>query len=270
VWWPAVTWVIVAAGTLVNVLLSALDAPLHIMEVVKWGIYAAEYMMLVIWCSWGTGSQVFRLIAGIAVGALWMPASWIGYWIASPDRMGHYTHEMQQMLTVVPPAFAISMVPLCVMRWLGWRFFSHQSHAPLASPLAWVLLVAFAVGMLTCFYVDRWVGDDLVLSCTIGLVLGAIAAATAPLLSWGFLGHSIRPSFILLAWLPPVPIALLACGFFGYLGLEGIAGETTFAAVVAAIVAIGCLFMIFLCWRVAGLRLISQSVAEPSDAADSR
>jgi len=281
VWWPAVSWVVVAAGTLVNVLLGALDAPLHIREDVKWGVYAAEYMTLVIWCSWGTGSQVFRLIAGIVVGALWMPASWIGYWIASPDRMGHYTHEMQQMLTVVPPAFVISMVPLCVMRWCGWRFFSPQSPVPRASPLAWIILVAFVIGMLACFSVDRWAADDLVLSRTVGLLLGAVVAIVAPCFTLAFLGTQLKVQWILLALiLVPVP----GLGFASQFAMPGPGANAVFAygpALVASLSSMVPVTIAFWVLRIAGLRYRGSMPVdalrsrkhgqeEPSDAAESR
>lgn len=267
VWWPPVSWAAVAAGTLANVLLGAWDSPSDIMSAVKWGMYAAEYTMLVIWCSWGTGSQGFRLITGIAVGALWMPASWIGYWIASPDRTGHYTHEMQQMLTVVPPAFAISMIYLCVMRWFGWRLFAPPSLMRRESPLAWILLVAFAVGVSACFSVDRWGADDLVLSCTIGLLLGAVVAIEAPCFTLAFLRTQLKAKWILLAViLVPVP----GLGFASQFAMPGPGGNAVYAyseAFVASLASMVPLTIAFWVSRVAGLRCRAST---PVDALPSR
>lgn len=261
VWWPAVTWAAVAAGTLVHVLLGAWDAPSDTTSAVKWGMYAGGYMLLVIWCSWGTGSQSIRLIAGIVVGGLWMPASWIGFWIASPDRIGQYTHEMQQMLTVVPPAFMISMLPLCVMRWCGWRFCSSPSSAFGRSPLAWVTLAAVAVGMLACFSADRWAADDLVLSCVVGLLLGAVVAIVAPFLALALLGPHLKVQWMLIALiLVSVPGVIFASHF----AIPGPGANAVYAygpALVASIASMVPVTLAFWIWRLAGLRYCSSTPA---------
>jgi len=171
------------------------------------------------------------------------------------------------MLTVVPPAFAISMVPLYVMRWCGWRFFSTQSPAPRLSPLAWILLVAFAVGVLACFSVDRWAADDLALSHTIGLSLSAVVAVVAPSFTLAFLGTQLKVQWILLA-LILVPVQGLGIATrFGMPGPGGTAVHAYSGALVASLASMVPVTIAFWVLRIAGLRY-RESI--PADALQSR
>ena len=250
--WPAVTWAAVPAGTLVNVLLGAWDAPSDIMIAVKWGIYAGEYMLLVIWVSWGPGPHASRFCATIVTGSFWMLASWTA-WFAFRMRHGVFGRELEQMLTLVPPAFAISTILIWSMRMWGWRF-----HWPrVVSPPPFPLAIRFLAFVLPAVWFRLSVGffqqDDLLWSAVLGLLLGAVALLAAPWLSLAFLAKDLKPWWLLPAFvLVPAPGLVLASQF--PIPSGGGSAHLYDSAFVASVTALAMMTLAFMLWRWIGIR----------------
>jgi hypothetical protein len=239
----------------------------------RWGLYAAEYMAFAAWLAWGPPTWLHRVASVGLLGLAWMSAGWAAVWVARPEYFAAFGTERLQILTIVPLALFLGTLPLILMR--RWCRCAPLSVTALSGTLMQVVCAIVVMGIWgMVIFAHRFRGPhlkwDLLTAALVALVLGAIAAASSPFLAWGFLGRSIRPPYIILAWLPPAPLALLGSRLCGGPGPGGNAVYPTWDSLFIALVAIVSLTMIFLWWRIAGLRLASQSQAEPSVGADSR
>lgn len=244
------------------------------LEYPPWGIYAAEYIVFATWLAWGLPPPLCRAAAVSALGISWMLASWAGLWVANPEFFAYSGAERLRVFTLAPLALLLGTLPLAVMR--RWFRFVAPSSSPSGNNSANIVSIVTLVCVgAVIIAAHRFRGPDLrwdiLIAALIAIVLGAIAAATAPLLAWGFLGREVRPLQILLACLAPTLLAALASLCFGAPG-PGAAGvvHATPEAAVAAIVTTVCLCVSFWCWRFRGIRLAPTRKAEPSDGADLR
>jgi hypothetical protein len=249
-----------AAVAIVNMALGSLAYTSDLVWSLKWGLYAGEYLLLAIWGSWGIGGHLRRITTIAWIGIIWMLASWIGFGIANPQHVFSYTHEMQQMFTVVPLAFAISTFPLWIMRIGNWRFHGTPVLAHHASSLDGSAIAVFAVVTFFCFHADRYVSDDLFLSAIIGPLLGAVALGLAPLLSLAFLGNRVNVCWSLPALILATVPGLAFASVFAMPGPGAAVNYFYFESVVVSCCAFFAATVAFFFWRSMGIRHSEQAV----------
>ena len=240
----------------------------------RWGIYAAEYIVFATWLAWGPPTLLSRVAAVSVLGLTWMVANWAGLWAAKPGYFAAFGAEKLQVFTLAPLALSIGTLPLVPLRrWFRFEAPSQSVFQNAFWSVAWALVLV-STGMVViaahCFR-GRDLGWDLLIAMIIAVVLGAIAAATAPLFARGFLGKAARPQPILIACLMLPMLGIVASRFFGMPG-PGAAGVVyaTAEAAVAALVTTLLLCLTFGWWRLIGMRFAARDLAEQSLAAESR
>ncbi len=240
----------------------------------RWGVYAAEYIAFAAWLAWGPPTALCRIAVVTLLGISWMLGTWAGLWAADPMYRRGFGGERLGVFTLAPLALVLGTLPLAAMRtWFRLVAPLSRSSRNNSANVVSILTVACVGAVIIAAHRVRgpdlhW---DIWIAAQIAIILGVIAAATAPLLAWGFLRGEVRPIPILLACLAPAPLAALASRFYGMPG-PGAAGvvHATSEAAAAAIVTTVCLCVTFACWRFLGIRVASTQKAEPGVGADSR
>jgi len=250
--WPHhVLWAVIPVGVAFNIAFGAF-APRFAPEFVKLGVYAGEFLALAIWGSWGPGPHATRFCAATVTGGVWMLASWTA-WFVFQMHDGVYGRELEQMLTLVPPAFAISTLPMWFMRVFGWRFHWPCSVLPTKSPLFFRFLVAVLPAVWFRLSVGLIRQEDLFWFPIVGLMLGAIALFVAPCLSLALLGKELKlwwlvPGLVL----APAPGLVLASRFPVPSG--GGSAYLYDYAFVGCVTALVIMMLAFMFWRWIGIR----------------
>ena len=183
---------------LLNAILGAMNSGSDLQAFTKWGIYAGEYVALVTWFTWGNGSLIGRLALVAWLGTAWMLSVWCGYGIArgTPAAFA-YSTEFRYVFNVIPLAFLLSSIPmLCLSKW--WAFQTTEARQKRPTLLiASLIPIVVSIGLAYMKTTDlAW---EFFYSVVIGIVLGSLAAVTAPTLSIAILGDYIKPRFIMLA-----------------------------------------------------------------------
>jgi len=248
--WPhTMLWFALPVGAIFNVALGALAPPF---DLLNWGVYAGEYLALAIWASWGPGPHASRLCATAVTGSVWMLTSWSA-WFAFRVHHGLLGLELEHMLTVVPPAFAISTSLMWALRLWGWRFHWPRVLSLPASPLAIRFLACVLPAVWFRVSIGLFQQGDLFWSAVLGVLLGTFALVVAPWLAVAFLGKKLRPWWLLPASvLSPAPGLMLAAQF----PIPSGGGSTHLysTAVVASVTALVITILAFLFWRRIGIR----------------
>ena len=240
---------------LLNVALGAIDVNSAVGALTEWGLYAGEYVILVIWFAWGTGTILGRLALVSAIGMAWALSPWIGYAIARPDRAFSSRETFYYVFNVLPLAFAISSFPLMLFR----KTSSFQLGMPKpSSRLGLLLLVPLSVCIAFAYSQCMYLYWNIVYSVVIGVFLATVSAICAPLLSSAILGESIRPRIILAVFVfgcvPGIYLAnILAVPGPGPSGVVSAWFESIGSSILAISLAIGTFFY----WRFIGVRFIT-------------
>jgi hypothetical protein len=129
-----------------------------------------------------------------------MTASALGFVIQFPDRFGQYSGDLQVMLTVVPLALTITMLPLYVLRSWRWRLQLSPPVSLWSSLTVWLMLAAISAAMIGCFLGVRSGGDNLILTARVRVVLGAYALLVAPSLTLAFLSKQFQVRWLFVAF----------------------------------------------------------------------
>jgi len=256
--WPhKVLWAALPMGAVVNIAVGALSPPLNMLN---WGVYSGEYLALAIWASWGPGPHASRFCATAVTGSVWILASWTA-WFAFRVHHGFLGLEPEHMLTIVPPAFAISGILMWAMRMWRWRFHWPRVASPPTSPLAFRFLASVLPALWFRLSVDRFQQGDLFWSAVLGVLLGTLALVVAPWLSVALLGKQLRPLWLLPALvLAPAPGLVLASQF--PIPSGGGSAHLYGTAVVESVTALGMTILAFLFWRWIGIRNSAHATIE--------
>ena len=254
-----VLWAVLPVGVAFNIVFGAV-APQFAPEFVKLGVYAGEFLALAVWVSWGPGPHATRLCAATVTGVAWMLASWTA-WFVLQMHDGVYGRELEQMLTLVPPAFTLSTLPMWFMRMCGWRFHWMSSESPSTPPLVLRLLAPILPIVWFRLSIDFLQHDDLFWFPILGLLLGAVAILVAPCLSLAFLSKELRPWWVVPACiLVSAPGLVLASQF--PIPSGGGSAYLYDSAVVASVTALVTMMVAFVFWRWIGVRTSAETAIE--------
>lgn len=239
---------------LLNVAFGAIDFNSDAGEIAKWGLYAGEYITLVIWFAWGSGTLLGRLTLVSGLGLAWVFSSWTGYVIAWPDRAFSSRESFYYIFNVLPLAFAISSVPLLLFRktcsfQLGTTKSSSRVGLILLVPLSICIVVTYS----QCMYL-YW---NLFYSVVIGILLACVSGITAPFLAYAILDRHIRIRIILAVLVVGCVPGIYVANIFSMPG-PGAAGVVSlwFESIGGSIAAITLVIGTFFYWRFIGVRFV--------------
>lgn len=244
----------VAACAAFNAAIGAIPLKSEAAYFAKLGVYAGEYITVAIWCSWGSASHLFRLGTGALVGVVWMTASALGFFVQFPDRFGQYSGDRQKMLTLVPLALTITMLPLYVLRSWRWRLQLSPPVSLWSSLAVWLMLAAISAAMIGCFLGVRSGGDNLILTVLVGVVLGAYALLVAPSLTLAFLGKQFQVRWLFVAVTLVLVLGIALASRFAVPGPGAAPTYLYRPAFLFSLSLIAPVLIAFLIWRVAGMR----------------
>lgn len=223
-------------------------------EITKCGLYAGEYVILVIWLAWGTGTILGRLTLVSAFGLAWALSTWIGFGIAKVERAFAYSQEFYYVFNVLPLAFAISSFPVMLFRktcsfQLGTTKSSSRVGLILLVPLSICIVVTYS----QCMYL-HW---NLFYSVVIGILLACVSGITAPFLAYAILDRHIRIRIILAVLVVGCVPGIYVANIFSMPG-PGAAGVVSlwFESIGGSIAAITLVIGTFFYWRFIGVRFV--------------
>ena len=166
----------------------------------RWGVYAAEYIAFAAWLAWGPPAALCRIAVVTLLGISWMLGTWAGLWAADPMYRRGFGGERLGVFTLAPLALVLGTLPLAAMRtWFRLVAPLSRSSRNNSANVVSILTVACVGAVIIAAHRVRgpdlhW---DIWIAAQIAIILGVIAAATAPLLAWGFLRGEVRPIPIL-------------------------------------------------------------------------
>lgn len=205
-------------------------------------------------------------------GFAWMVASWGAAWAfqvkIAPD------FSWLQMFSVAPLVLPLGALPLIFMR-RAFRF-AEPAASPRQSFLAELAGVVAIFGLLIAVF-GSWylrrkqIESELMVVAFVPIVLGAIAAAVAPVMARGFLGAMTQPHLVVLVPFISIMCAVVISLFLAVLGPGAAPIYPIVPAVLACVGVSSCSIAAFGFWRSLGLRVVSETRnAEPSVGADSQ